>query len=71
MAKTNEPANGRAARIDRLLTLEDFTSANHTLARFAAEKTVADLPGAKFREHRALMGTKLQAVQNAESVEDR
>lgn len=68
MAKTSGPVESSAARVDRLLTLEDFTSTNHTLGRFAAEKIVADLPDAAFEEHRVLMGTKLRAVQIAQSA---
>ncbi len=71
MRRADEHADDSAERVDRLLEHDDPDSEDYALARFAAEKVVADLPDAMFEEHEVFMDAKLDEARLVEDAIDR
>ena len=71
VARTDEPLQGDALRVERPLAHADPTSADHALVRFAADKIVAGLPDAGFEEHEVLLRAKQDEARLVAEALDR
>ena len=71
VTRTDEPPQGDAFRVERLLAHADPTSADHALVRFAADKIVAGLPDAAFAEHEVFLRAKLEEARLVAEALDR